>query len=79
MKCGADTIIVSDTGVMLRAFRRYDAAFGTLPPLNAWQGTDDALLALLDVAILEGRPLSEADFASGPNRSTCWPAGYSTT
>lgn len=46
VKWGADTIIELDAGVMLRAFRRYNAAFGTLPPLNAWQGTDDALLLL---------------------------------
>ncbi len=35
VKWGADTIIELDAGVMLRAFRRYNAAFGTLPPLNA--------------------------------------------
>jgi hypothetical protein len=79
MKRGADAIIEPDADVMLRAFRRYDAAFRTLPPLNAWQGTDDVLLPLLDAAILEGRPLSEADFARRPSKSACRPAGYPTT
>lgn len=47
--------------VMLRAFRRYAAAFGTLPPLIAWHGTDADLLPLLNAAILERRHLEVAD------------------
>ena len=52
-----------DPAVMLQAFRRYDAAFGTLPPLVVWHGSDAALLPLLNAAILEGRPLHEVDLA----------------
>ena len=52
-----------DPREMLQAFRRYDAAFGTLPPLAAWHGSDAALLPLLNAAIRGGLPLRETDFA----------------
>jgi hypothetical protein len=43
------------------AIDRYEAAFGVMPPLLFWLGTDEALAVIFDRAIRDGKKVTQGD------------------
>ena len=43
------------------ALERYMKAFDESPPVLLWAGSDEDFAALVDVAIMKGEPISEAE------------------
>ena len=43
------------------AIDHYEAAFGEMPPLLFWLGTDEALAVILDRAIRDGKKVTQGD------------------